>query len=136
MGDGANPSHDVQGVIVADPTGRIRYWSEGATALFGYTADEVLGETLDVIVPEELREQHWTGFHRAMSTGECRVSGATMNIPVRMRSGVVLAFPGRLHYLADARGNAAGAIAIWAARRGDEQPFTPVAPVATSGDGT
>jgi hypothetical protein len=61
-----------------------------------------------------------------MSTGETRISGATMNIPVQTRDNGVQAFPGRLLFLADAHGTAIGAVGLWAARRGDEQPFTPV----------
>jgi PAS domain S-box-containing protein len=113
-----------QGVVLTDVSGRIRYWSAGAEHLFGYTADEVVGEMVDVIVPDESRDRHWAGFHRAMKTGECRISGATMNAPVQTRDDGVLAFPGRLLYLADARGNAAGALGLWARRRGDELPFT------------
>lgn len=37
--------------------GTIDSWNEGAVRLFGYTAQEMIGRTLEVLVPENLREQ-------------------------------------------------------------------------------
>ena len=49
--------------------GVIRYWNLGAQQIFGYTADEAIGQSLDLIIPENLRERHWDGYHRVMATG-------------------------------------------------------------------
>ena len=38
--------------------------------LFGYSAADVIGRPVDLIVPEDLRAKHWEGFHRAMGGGE------------------------------------------------------------------
>jgi PAS domain S-box-containing protein len=43
--------------------------------LFGFTAGEALGASLDIIVPEHLRERHWSGFDQAMQTGELKLEG-------------------------------------------------------------
>jgi PAS domain S-box-containing protein len=56
-------------VIFADGAGVIRLWSPGAEALFGYSAAEAVGHTLDLIVPEPLRAAHWAGFHCAVQQG-------------------------------------------------------------------
>lgn len=56
-------------IIFADCGGVIRLWNHGAETLFGYTAEEAVGHTLDLIVPEPFRETHWTGFHRAIERG-------------------------------------------------------------------
>jgi PAS domain S-box-containing protein len=125
--DDAMPSHDENAMVVVDPTGTIRYWSNGATALFGHPSP--VGQTLDVIVPEAFRERHWAGFHRAMETGESPVSGGRLNIPVQCADGSVLAFPGTFTVLWDGHGRPAGALAIWSARRGDEEPWGAVAPL-------
>jgi|SRR6185312_4294751 PAS domain S-box-containing protein len=62
-------------VIFADTEGVIRIWNAGATRTFGFTEQEALGESLDLIVPERLREAHWTGFRRAMQSGVTRLDG-------------------------------------------------------------
>ena len=56
-------------VVVVDREGVIRLWNQGAERIFGWPAGEALGRSLDLIVPERLRERHWEGFHRAVETG-------------------------------------------------------------------
>lgn len=57
------------GVIYAGRDGIIRFWNEGAAEVFGFTAEEALGEDLNLIVPEWLREAHWKGFDAAIERG-------------------------------------------------------------------
>ena len=73
--------HESTAVVLVDTSGVIRYWSPGATTLFG--VPDPVGETLDAIVPAEFRERHWAGFHRAMKTGESPISGGRLNLPVQ-----------------------------------------------------
>jgi PAS domain S-box-containing protein len=56
-------------LIFADMQGIIRIWNPGAECLFGYTAAEAVGQSLDLIIPEHLRKPHWEGFDRAISQG-------------------------------------------------------------------
>jgi len=56
-------------VIFADRDGIIRIWNRGAETVFGFAADEVVGQSLDVIVPERLRPAHWAAFRCAI---DCR----------------------------------------------------------------
>lgn len=58
-------------LIYADREGIIRAWNAGATALFGFTDAEALGQSLDLIIPEHLRAAHWRGFDRAIQRGSC-----------------------------------------------------------------
>lgn len=53
-------------VLFVDRAGVIRLWSSGAERLFGYSAREAVGRTLDLIVPESMRAAHWEGFSRAV----------------------------------------------------------------------
>jgi PAS domain S-box-containing protein len=62
-------------VIFADRDGAIRIWTRGAETIFGYSAAEVLGKSLDVIIPDRLRSAHWEGFRRAIDTGETKLGG-------------------------------------------------------------
>ena len=56
-------------IIFADCAGVIRLWNNAAEALFGYSAEEAIGHTLDLIVPEPSRTAHWAGFSRAVQQG-------------------------------------------------------------------
>jgi PAS domain S-box-containing protein len=100
-------------VIIADTTGVISQWNEGAEALFGYGADEAVGQSLDLIVPEHLQDAHWTGFHRAMK--EPKIKDLAADLPVRCSDGEVRRFAGRLLILSDGLGVAIGAMAIYSA---------------------
>jgi PAS domain S-box-containing protein len=114
------------GLVIADTAGLIQHWSEGAERLFGYSAAEAEGQSLDLIVPEAYRERHWNGFREAMRTGTCKMDRAATNLPVRCRDGEVRAFPARFVFLQDARNRVVGAMGIYSARAGSEQPFGPV----------
>ncbi|MGY4707739.1 PAS domain S-box protein [Candidatus Bipolaricaulota sp. J31] len=56
-------------VVVADETGTIRVWNKGAEELFGYTAREVLGKPLTILMPEEYRERHREAFAKCVAEG-------------------------------------------------------------------
>lgn len=59
-------------VVFADTAGVIRYWNRGAHELFGWSAEDALGQSMDLIIPENLRGRHWEGYHRVMVGGESR----------------------------------------------------------------
>jgi len=62
-------------VIYAGATGRIRRWNPAAADLFGYSPTEAFGRSLDLIIPEPLRAEHWRGFEAAMASGAMRLQG-------------------------------------------------------------
>ena len=62
-------------LIYADREGRIVRWNHAASAVFGFSAAEALGESLDIIIPEHLREPHWRGFNAAIARGATRLAG-------------------------------------------------------------
>lgn len=62
-------------LIYADTAGKIQRWNSAATNLFGFNLDEVLGQSLDLIIPENLRAPHWKGCAAAMQNGELKLSG-------------------------------------------------------------
>ncbi|WP_157387224.1 hypothetical protein [Nocardia terrae] len=111
-------------MVLVDTTGTIRYWSRGASTLFGHV--DPVGRTLDVIIPEDYRAQHWAGFHKAMETGVAEAAGGRYNIPINCADGHVRCFPGTFSLLCDGHGRAVGGIGTWTERTGDEQPFTPI----------
>jgi PAS domain S-box-containing protein len=84
---------DDHAIVVADAAGVIQLWSRGAETLFGHTAQDAVGRTLDLVVPDDYREAHWIGFRRAMMSGAAGAEGQPFELPVNCASGVV-AFPG------------------------------------------
>lgn len=65
-------------IIFADRRGAIRIWNRAAETVFGYAAAEVLGGSLDVIIPERMRSAHWDGFHRAIDSGQTRLGAKAL----------------------------------------------------------
>jgi PAS domain S-box-containing protein len=59
-------------IIAADAAGVILFWNPGAEKIFGFSAAEAIGQSLDMIIPEALRERHWHGYHEVMRTGQSR----------------------------------------------------------------
>ncbi|CAA9544006.1 MAG: hypothetical protein AVDCRST_MAG70-356 [uncultured Thermomicrobiales bacterium] len=56
--------------IVGDATtGHIVLWNPAAERLFGYRADEAIGQSLEILVPGALRERHRTGLAAFARTG-------------------------------------------------------------------
>lgn len=74
-------------VVIADAEGTITFWNEAATRLFGFTPDEALGRSLDLIIPERLRARHWTGYRRTMTTGNTRYGDRLLEVPALHRDG-------------------------------------------------
>ena len=59
-------------VIFANHQGKIHIWNNAATELFGYLRNEALGQSLDIIIPDHLRNAHWDGFASAMASGHTK----------------------------------------------------------------
>ena len=62
-------------VISTDRTGKIIRWNHASVVLFGYSAGEALGQSVELIIPEHLRAAHWKGFDAAMAKGVTTLQG-------------------------------------------------------------
>ncbi len=75
-------------IIYADKEGVIRFWNAGATRIFGFSEAEAMGQSLDLIIPENLRERHEKGFEKTMATGESRYGGGDiLSVPALRKDG-------------------------------------------------
>jgi PAS domain S-box-containing protein len=100
-------------IIFADREGVIRLWNAGAQAVFGYQPEEALGKTLDLIVPERLRERHWEGFRRVMATGVTRYGREELlAVPAVGKDGGRISVEFSIVMLRDAAGEPLGIAAI------------------------
>jgi len=73
--DGAIIESAADAIIFADRSGAIRRWNRAASALFGFAEEEALCQSLDLIVPDDLRAAHWRGFDAAMKSGALKLDG-------------------------------------------------------------
>ena len=74
-------------VVVTDASGAITLWNPAAERIFGYQESEVLGRSLDLIIPERLRGRHWDGFHKTMQTGHTRYGTDLLRVPAVDKTG-------------------------------------------------
>jgi len=74
-------------ILFADQEGNIQVWNSGAERIFGYTRDEAIGKSLDLIIPEKLRERHWEGYHKVMKTGQTRYGTELLKVPAAHKDG-------------------------------------------------
>ncbi len=74
-------------IIYADAEGIIRFWNRASEHMFGHTAEQAVGQSLDLIIPEKLREPHWRGFHAAIADGQTKHGGKATRTKALHRSG-------------------------------------------------
>ena len=67
-------------IVLADHQGNIISWNRAAERLFGYTAEEVAGQPLTILMPARYREAHQHGVERMRSNGGSRVIGKTLEL--------------------------------------------------------
>jgi PAS domain S-box-containing protein len=79
--------HVADAVICTDPSGAIIRWNPACTALFGYSAEEALGQSVELIIPEHLRAAHWSGFDAAMTRGATKLRGRPTLTRARHKNG-------------------------------------------------
>jgi PAS domain S-box-containing protein len=76
-----------EAIVVCDAEGIIRLWNTGAQRMFGYSAPDAIGESLDIIIPEKLQKRHWDGYHKTMATGQTRYGDKLLSVPATHRDG-------------------------------------------------
>ena len=74
-------------ILFADREGKIRLWNAGATALFGYSQEEALGQSLDLIVPERQRARHWEGWEKVIASGVTKYGRDVLAVPAMKKDG-------------------------------------------------
>ncbi|MCC6813019.1 MAG: PAS domain S-box protein [Rubrivivax sp.] len=99
-------------LIYADAEGVIRAWNAGAEALFGFGAAEALGASLDLIIPEWLREPHWVAYRRAMARGATRGGAEVRTTRGTHRDGRKLYVDMSFGVVRDDHGQVLGSVAM------------------------
>jgi PAS domain S-box-containing protein len=105
-------------VIVCDPSGAIVFWNTAATRIFGWSEEEALGASLDLIIPERFRERHWRGYESVMATGQTSYGDRLLEVPACHRDGHTISIAFSVSLL---RGDGGLPTAIAAVVRDDTQ---------------
>jgi len=99
-------------ILFADRDGIIELWNSGAEAIFGYTKEEVQGKSLDLIVPEKLRQRHWEGYHTVMKTGKSRYGKELLKVPAIRKDGTSISVEFTIMLVRNLRNEIVGTAAI------------------------
>jgi PAS domain S-box-containing protein len=100
-------------IIAADRDGIVRFWNPGAERIFGYTSEDAIGQSLDIIIPERLRKRHWDGYQQVMQGGESRYGhGDILAVPSIRKDGAGISVEFTIVPLTDEAGRLNGVAAI------------------------
>lgn len=102
----------MEAVIHADRQGLIALWNPAAEAMFGFSNAEAIGQSLDIIIPERLREAHWRGFHAAIASGRTRLNGRPTVTRALHKSGATLYVEMSFAMVCATSGEVIGSVAV------------------------
>lgn len=100
-------------ILAADREGVIRLWNPGAERIFGFTPEQAVGQSLDIIVPEPLRARHWQGWAQAVESGRSRYGeGELLSVPALTAEGTRISVEFTIVMLFDDAGRVDGVAAV------------------------
>ena len=102
----------MEAVIHADRQGLIALWNPAAETMFGFSTAEAIGQSLDIIIPERLREAHWRGFHAAIVSGRTRLNGRPTVTRALHKSGATLYVEMSFAMVCATSGEVIGSVAV------------------------
>jgi len=99
-------------IIYSDRSGTIRLWNSGAEQMLGFSAEEAIGQTLDIFIPEGQRDRHWEGYFKVMETGITRYAKELLAAPAIRKDGARISTEFSMTIIRDAAGEIAGTAAV------------------------
>lgn len=106
-------STSADAIIAADREGIIRFWNPGAERIFGYSNASAIGQSLDILIPIQLRKRHWDGYRRVIETGESRYGhGDVLSVPSLGKDGAMISIEFTIVPLRNDAGQLIGMVAI------------------------
>jgi PAS domain S-box-containing protein len=99
-------------IVAVDAHEKIVMWNPAATRIFGYSEEEALGSTLDLIVPERQRHRHNEGCRKSMETGVTRYGASLLKVPALHKNGSMLSIAFTVGMLFDENQKVNGIVAL------------------------
>ena len=103
-------AHDA--IIMADQKGIIHLWNKGAEMIFGFNPAEALGQSLHIIIPENLRERHDQGYQKVMRSGRSKYASNLLAVPALNKDGARISVEFTIILIRDHQDQILGAAAI------------------------
>lgn len=107
--------------MVCDAQGQVVLWNAACTRLFGYTEQEALGHSLDIIIPQAQRARHWQGYHHTMTSGVTQYGQSLLRVPALHKDGRKLSIALTVSLLRNSEGDVTAIVAVV---RDETQRFT------------
>jgi PAS domain S-box-containing protein len=99
-------------ILFTDREGIVRLWNPGAERIFGWTAAEAIGQSMDMIIPERLRPRHWANWDKVMDTGVTRYATEVLAVPALRKDGAPLSIEFTIQLVRDDAGKILGPVAM------------------------
>lgn len=99
-------------IIASAADGSIVLWNAGAERIFGFTEEEALGQSLDIIIPEPFRARHWEGYDETVASGVSRYgAGDLLAVPGLHKDGRRISIEFTIVLIKDESGKVTGMVA-------------------------
>jgi PAS domain S-box-containing protein len=99
---------DQRAIVTVDRQGIILQWGDGVTQMVGYSANDTVGRSLNVLIPPVLRPLHWRGFDQAMNSG--RLNRKMFKLPALRKDGQIVVAHATIDLIPGNNGGSDGAI--------------------------
>jgi PAS domain S-box-containing protein len=77
-----------EAVIIAGSDGTILEWNESATRIFGWSRQQAIGENIDMLIPDNQKDEHWEGYDKVLESGETKFrNGAVLSVSALKSDG-------------------------------------------------
>jgi PAS domain S-box-containing protein len=100
--------NDQRASVTVDRKGIIHQWGDAVTEVVGYSADDAVGRSLNVVIPPALRPVHWWGFDQAMKTG--RLNKDLFKVPALCKDGRIIVAHATIDLVPGTSGDTDGAV--------------------------
>lgn len=99
-------------IMVCDAAGKITLWNAASTRMFGFTEDEAVGQSLDIIIPQRQQARHWEGYHVTMASGITKYGASVLRVPALHKDGHTLSIAFTVSLMRDDAGLVTAIVAI------------------------
>ncbi len=80
----------VDGIVIIDARGTVRLFNGAAQKLLGWTADEVVGRNIRMLMPQPHRDAHDSYLHNYLTTGLAKIIGAGREVDAMRKDGTLV----------------------------------------------